>query len=124
MDESIETIWEDSVYLRDRSILHIVAKEETDDATADMAMELAEEVRKKVDGKLKILIDLNSAKKQSPHARDVWRKLNDHETTGKVAMFGVHPVARVLASFVIGITKKKNHRFFKTEQEALLWLRE
>jgi hypothetical protein len=48
----------------------------------------------------------------------------EKEETGKVALIGMHPVARVLASFVIGMTRKEDLRFFKTEEEALAWLKE
>jgi len=48
----------------------------------------------------------------------------EHERTGKVALFGLNPVARVIASFVMGVTRKKDMRFFKTREEALAWLRE
>ena len=34
----------------------------------------------------------------------------------------MHPVARVLASFVMTITKKNEIDFFKTKEEALAWL--
>ncbi len=43
---------------------------------------------------------------------------------GKVALFGLHPVARVVASFFMGATKKKDMRFYKTRGEALAWLKE
>ena len=46
------------------------------------------------------------------------------EKIGKIAMFGMHPVARVVASFVMGVTNKEDMRFFKSKEDALLWLKE
>jgi len=77
-----------------------------------------------VQGKVNVLIDLNKAGKQSPEARKIWKEWNENEKTRKVAYIGLHPVAQVLASFVMGVTRKKDLRFFKTKEEALAWLKE
>jgi len=50
--------------------------------------------------------------------------VSEYEKTGKVAVFGLHPVARVIASFVMGVSKNKDMRFFKAKEEALAWLKE
>lgn len=77
-----------------------------------------------IKGKIKILVDFNTCGKHTPEARKIWDTLNDLEAVLKIALFGLHPVARVAASFVIGVTGKKNMRFFKTPEEALAWLKE
>ena len=77
-----------------------------------------------VQGKVNCLIDLNKAGQQSSGARKIWKEWSENEKTGKVALFGLHPVARVIASFVMGVTRKRDIRFFKTEKEALAWLKE
>ncbi|MCX6233314.1 MAG: STAS/SEC14 domain-containing protein [Bacteroidetes bacterium] len=77
-----------------------------------------------VEGKVSLLVDVNKAGKQSPEARKIWKELSEHEKTAKIALFGLHPVARVIASFVMGISKNKDMRFFKTKEEALAWLKE
>ncbi|MBE3122383.1 MAG: STAS/SEC14 domain-containing protein [Thermoplasmata archaeon] len=77
-----------------------------------------------VKGKVNILVDLNQFGKASPESRKIFKEISEYEKTGKVAIFGTHPVARVLASFVMGITKKKDMRFFKTKEEAYAWLKE
>ena len=61
--------------------------------------------------------------KNSPEARKIWRNFSEDEDTHKVAMFGIHPVAMVIASFVTNITKKNEMRFFKTKEEALEWIK-
>jgi len=52
------------------------------------------------------------------------RKSFEAEGVGKVAMIGMHPVARMIMSFVMGITQKKDICVFKTKEDALKWLKE
>lgn len=77
-----------------------------------------------VQGKVNCLIDLNKAGQQSSGARKIWKEWSENEKTGKVALCGLHLVARVMAPFVIGVTRKRDIRFFKTREEALAWLKE
>jgi len=77
-----------------------------------------------VEGKVHALVDLNKAGKVSPKARKRQVEISEHEKTAKVALFGLHPVARVVASFFMGVSRKKDMRFFKTREEALAWLKE
>lgn len=67
---------------------------------------------------------LNKAGKSSPEARLIWQQISGLEKTNKVAKYGLNPVARVLASFVIGVYHKSNMRFFSTKEEAMTWLLE
>lgn len=69
------------------------------------------------------LVDFDKAGRPSPEAGKVWRKITHDRLTGKVAVFGTHPVARVLGAFFIGLSRQKHMRFFKSEEEALEWLR-
>lgn len=71
----------------------------------------------------KYLINLNYSGKNSSEARKIWKKIGEMESTLKVGYFGLHPVAKVLASFVIGVSKKKNSRFFFNKEEAINWLK-
>ena len=77
-----------------------------------------------IEGKLKLIVDLTHGGKSSPEARKIFKELSELERTGKIALIGIHPVARVIASFVMGISKNKDMRFFKTKEEALAWLKE
>jgi len=45
-----------------------------------------------------------------------------NEKIRKIAIWGLSPVARVIASFVMGISKK-DIRFFNSEEKALSWLK-
>ena len=47
----------------------------------------------------------------------------DHKKIGKVALFGVSDLAKVIANFMIGITHKRDIRFFSTREDALKWLK-
>ncbi len=113
------------LYLGDDNILYITPLEgNMDEQLAIEACRAALGLQNMIEGKVNALIDLNRVGKQSAGARQRWKEWNDNEKTGKVAYIGLHPVARVLAAFVMGITRKKDARFFKTEEEALAWLKE
>ena len=47
-----------------------------------------------------------------------------NEKFGKIAHWGINPVAKILASFVMGLSKKTEMRFFTSKEEALAWLKE
>lgn len=72
--------------------------------------------------KTHVIIDINNSKKSTPNARKTWKIMSELEKTGKIALFGLHPVARVLAAFVIRFTNKEDIRFFETKEEALAWV--
>jgi hypothetical protein len=75
-------------------------------------------------GKVNGIIDLNKGGIQSSAARKVFKKLNEDKRVGKIAFLGVHPVAKMLASFSMGPSRKKDMKFFKTKEEALAWIKE
>ena len=73
---------------------------------------------------MNVLVDLNKAGKPTSEARKIGKERLEEEGVGKVALFGLHPVARVLASFVMGVSKKEDMKFFKTKEEAIAWFKE
>jgi len=75
-----------------------------------------------VEGKVNILVDNSKSGKPSKEARKIFTELIGHEQCGKIAVFGLNPVARVIASFVLG--SSKNTHIFKTKDEAFSWLKE
>ncbi len=95
-----------------------------DEKQAIEASQAALRLMNMVQGKVNCLIDLNKAGQQSSGARKIWKEWSENEKTGKVALFGLHPVARVIASFVMGVTRKGDIRFFKIREEALAWLKQ
>jgi hypothetical protein len=106
------------------NIIYVIANGEQTDEIAQKQFEVDHILEDKIDGKKNYLINLNNCGKNSPVARAKWNESAEEESTNKVAIFGIHPVAKVIAAFVMKISKKKNQRFFKTKEEALQWLKE
>jgi hypothetical protein len=124
--EEEREIWvgKNRLYLDDEGILHVTLIGEVD---MEMAIELNQvyyRFLEMIEGELNCFVDLNKAGKQSSEVRRKGREILDDERIGKTALFGLHPVAKVLASFVMGVTEKKDISFFKTKEEALAWLKE
>ena len=117
-------VGENILYLRENNILDITNVGEIDEKTAIAMKEALLKLMNMVEGKVHALTDLNKAGKTTPQARNIFRGLAEHEKAGKVAQVGMHPVARVLGAFVMGVSKKKDFRFFKTREQALVWLKQ
>jgi len=126
MEENDREIWvgESRFYLGEDNILYETVVGEQDRETAIAAMEAVDKLTSMVEGKVNVLIDLNKTGKPSPEARKMGQEAFEDEKIGKVALFGLHPVARVIASFVMGVTKKEDMRFFRTKEEALAWIKD
>ncbi len=118
-------IWvgENRLYLEEDNVLCIINVGEIDEKIAIEIKEAVLKIMNMVEGKVHTITDLNKAGKTTSRARKVFQELAEHEKQGKNAFYGMHPVARVLASFFMGISKKKDIRFFKTKEEALTWLK-
>ncbi len=125
MEEKDREIWigEHRLYLGEDNIFYITVVGEVDGKTAAEVTEIDNKFKSMVEGKVHVFGDLNKAGKQSVEARKIWKEMTEDDRTGKVAMYGMHLVARVLASFVMGVSRKKDMRFFKTKEEALTWLK-
>ena len=126
MDEREKEIWigENRLYLAEENILYEMIVGDIDDKTAIEIREATYKLMGNIDGKFDILIDINRAKKPSKKARDIFKEFLENRKWGKVAIFGMHPAARMIASFGMGVSRKKDMRFFTTEEEALAWLNE
>jgi len=109
---------------QDQDIIHVIAIGEQTTELANLQQEINFKLFGLAKGKINFLIDLNKCGKNSPEARQIWNQLGDDERTDKVAIFGLHPVARVIANFSIGASKRNNQHFFKTQEEAMTWLLE
>ncbi len=110
--------------LIDQNIIHVIAVGDQTKETSNLQLIINDKIMRHITGKINFLIDLNSASKNSVEARQIWKRISEQETTNKVAMFGLHPVARVLASFAMGVSNSNNQRFFKTKEEAMSWILE
>jgi hypothetical protein len=117
-------VGENRIYLGEDNVLYVTVFGEIDEKIAIAIKEADLKFKNMVEEKYDVLADMNKSGKHSSEARKIWKEMTEHEKTGKVAMFGMHPVARIIASFVMGVSKKKDMRFFKTKEEALLWLKE
>ena len=117
-------VGENRMYLGEDNLLCITIVGELDEETQIGINEAGYKLMNTVEGKVYALVDLNKAGKVSPGARKRQVEISEHEKTAKVALFGLHPVARVVASFFMGISQKKDMRFFRTREEALAWLKE
>jgi len=111
------------ISLMDHNIITVTAIGSLEKEDALAIVTIIHTFEKQITGKINYLIDLNRAGKNSPQARRIWKERNENRITGKVALFGIHPVAKVLASFVMNVSLQDNMRFFSTREEALKWLR-
>jgi hypothetical protein len=123
---SEKEIWvgQNKASLIEKNIIYVIAVGEVTTELAIAQVEGLNKLEALADGPVNYLIDLSDAGKSSPEARKIWEKIGGNVTTSKLALFGLNSVARMLASFVMGISGKSNQRFFKTKEEALRWLRE
>ena len=126
MKEKEREIWigKSRFYLGEDNILYETVVGEIDGKMAIAMLKGTSELEDMVEGKVNTLIDLNKAGKTSSKARKIGQEAFEHEKIGKVALFGLNPVARVIASFVMGVTRKKDMRFFGSKEKALAWLKE
>ena len=119
-------IWvgETRLYLDDEKIIHVEQVSTPDKKQALLEVDAYYKIANLVDGKVGMLIDINKSGKPSHDARKIYQRSVEEEKFGKVAFVGLHPVAKVMATFVIGVTKKKEINYFNTKEEALAWLKE
>jgi hypothetical protein len=126
MKEEDREIWagENRFYLGEDGIMYVELAGEYNEQNAFALRDAYMKLLRTIEGKVNILVDNHVSTKPSPEARKIFAKLTEHEQCGKVAVTGLNPVARVIASFVIGVSKNKNMKTFKTKEEALAWLKE
>lgn len=126
MEEKERESWigKSRYYLGKDNKIYVTIVGEVDDNTATQYHDTGIKFVNMIAGSADVLVDITNAGKLSPQARKVFRELTENEKTGKVAIFGLHPVARVIASFFMGATKKKDIRFFNSRDAAVAWLKE
>jgi len=125
-EEKDREIWvgESRFYLGEDDILYETVVGEQNERMATEMRKVTNKLQNMVEGKMSVLIDLNKTGTPSSGARKIGQGAFENEKLRKIALFGLHPVARVIASFVIGVTRKRDIRFFKTREEAFAWLKE
>ena len=110
--------------LGDDNIFYVTLNGDADD---EMGIEIDRTINRMaedIDGEIDLLIDLNRAGKTSSGSRKLFKAFTETSHCRKVALFGMHPVSMVIASFVMGISRNKNMKFFKTREVAIQWLKQ
>lgn len=110
--------------LLEENILAVTIVGEVDKETAVKCKDVAYKFVEMMAGEIKTLIDLTQATQQPSESRKIVQEMWNDEKSGKVALFGLNPVAKAVASFVIGATHKEDIHFFKAKDEAIAWLKE
>ncbi len=111
--------------LTDDYIICVTLNGEVDYEQALRCKAVSTKLHTMFEGPKRVLVDLNKAGKQSAEARKVFAELTDLGARPvKVALWGLHPVARIIASFFAGITDNKKSKFFSDKEKALSWLKE
>ncbi len=123
INEKEFTIGDNRISLLDNSTVYIEVVGEQTDEHAREILKLYPRLYSELPGKINQLVNLNRSGKSSPKARQVYEEMNNNERTYKVAVYGIHPVARVLAAFVTGLSGKKNIEFFTNKEDAMAWLK-
>lgn len=78
-----------------------------------------------VEGNAKILADATEAGfGPTVEARNIYADIVKSPKIGKAAVFGLKTPNRVIVSFLIRVTGKKDLKVFSTEEEAVKWLKE
>lgn len=112
------------LYVDDDNILHVTSVGDIDEKVTAAIEKLYRELME-VMVNVRMLIDLNQAGKACPAARKLFAQMAKDKKIKKVASFGLHPVARVVATFGMGVVYRRGFaKFFTTEQDALKWLNE
>ncbi len=112
------------VSLTAENIVYVWAVGPQTSETALAHIDLYRQLYQEINKPLNFIIDLNEAGKNSPEARKAWKDVAEDVITCKVALVGIHPVARVLAGFVMSITGAAKIQFFSTRDRAIRWLSE
>jgi hypothetical protein len=126
MEDNTKEIWvgKNRFHLGEDGILYVTVEGEHDRENAEAMREAFYTFLSMTDGKLNVFTDNSRDKKPSVGARAVFREMAQHEKCGKIAVFGMNPVARMLTNFVLGSSGNKHIHISDTREEALAWLRD
>lgn len=122
VNEKEAWVKENYLYLKE-NIVFDIAKGETNEAIALAIKDCVFHFASFCEEKINLFVDLTNAGKPTSQARKVYKTISEDERIGKIALVGLHPVARVLAASLMMISGKKDLRFFKNKEEAIAWLK-
>jgi hypothetical protein len=126
-EEKEREIWvgKNRFYLDENNILHMTIVGEIDEKLAREFIVAYEKFYLLLKGRMRlVLADINKAGKASSEARKLFRMLSEEKKANKTAIFGMHPVSKVIASFFMGVSRNKDIRFFNSKETAMAWLKE
>ena len=126
IEEKDREIWigESRFYLGEDNVVYETIVGKVDAGIANEMAEASIKLRAMGEEQMNVLVDISQAEKSTPEAREIGRKRLEDKGIGKVAFIGLNPVASVIASFIMGVTKKEDMRFFKNRDDALKWFNE
>ena len=117
-------VGENRFYFDEDDIIHVELIGDYDVQEALLLRDAYLELLNMVKGKVNTFIDNSRTGKHSQEARKILSEMIKNEQRGKIAVLGLNPVARMIASLILGSSKKKDTHIFKTKEEALAWLKE
>ena len=114
-------IGENRFYLKN-NIIYVTIVGELNEDIANTMKDAFYRLLDKVKYKSNIFVDNSKTGKPSPAARKIFKEMMEHNKVGKIAIFGMNTMARIIASFVVGMSKKDNVGIFKNKEKAFSWL--
>lgn len=120
---------EDKIWLGDDGIVRVKTERVMNEKIIERLVRSFQEITKELSIKPKILVDISV----SPYAPGslfrkkvvmIIRDATKNPGFEKLAMWGGGVLQRVSVSFILTASRLKNIKYFKTEEEALKWLRE
>lgn len=126
MKNTNREIWvgKNKLYLGEDNVLYVSLVGDINEKAVQTLEKASFEIRSGVKEQVNVLVDLNKIGKPTPKARKKGQDILKKEGFGKIAFFGIHPVAQVIASFFMGATQKKDILSFKNKEKALKWINE
>src|SRR3989339_212470 len=125
VEEKDREIWveENRLYLGEDNILYISRVGDIDEKLAILFREKVLKLIDRQECKINFIVDLAMAGKEASEARKIFKEISENNKVEKISMIGIHRVARILASYSIGLAKKKDVRFFNKREDAITWLK-
>lgn len=117
------------IWLERDGIVRIETGKTINDETAEIIVRKFQEVAKGMTEKPRVLVNITHL----PHSAsssfrkkvvDLLKEALKTPGVSKAAIYGGGPIQKIVVSFVLGVVRVKNIKYFKTEEEALKWLKE
>ena len=110
-------------YIDEDNILHLKITGKLDYEHTTQLIEAANKLTSTVGKKVDSVIDISDIGLITVMTQNLGKKWLDAKETGKVAIFGAGTRPAIIAKFVLEAIGKKDIALFKTEEDALKWLK-